>query len=607
MEGLQFQTATRPERSDPARADIGCFVGFVAPRYAAAAQRTRLEAVLRELGWDGPGLPASPRVLPARVLPSGNTASSFSSWLQGLGWIPNPNATAPGDLFRRAAAGLLGEAVVEWWVEHAWLTPFSGRSAADLLELDDVPVPIDTWDMFDAHFAWDDRPLVEGTVRRSDTTLGAAVRRFFLQGGRKCYVIRVGLPWPPLAPLTTRSVFRVRLLETLPEPSPVDRETWRGVGHLFGLPDVSFLCLPDLPELFSVDAAAVAPETETEGEERFIECATRIDPPVSRSLRAFPVPRCNADGFGEWARFVSRLGSLLERRCRDVQFIAAVPLPIDEAALRASQEIAAVEPAHRRSAIAARIFASRTAQWVSAGSIQTAFVQLVYPWLRTRASSRLPGVVEAPDAMLAGVLANNALTVGTWQSAAREPVSGIVALEPVMSIEDRQRVLPYQDEVGLRRLPRTVQERISVFAPFPAGFQLLSDVTTDDDEAYRPANVNRLVAALVRTARLLGEDAAFVNNGEALWRRLRTALEDLLLGLWGEGALAGASSSEAFEVRCDRSTMTQADLDAGRVIARVTFNAASPIEQITVVFAMDEGGHVTLVVPQSPEPAEAVL
>jgi len=73
----------------------------------------------------------------------------------------------------------------------------------------------------------------------------------------------------------------------------------------------------------------------------------------------------------------------------------------------------------------------------------------------------------------------------------------------------------------------------------------------------------------------------------------------LLHGLWGDGALTGAFSSDAFEVRCDRSTMTQVDLDAGRIIAQVQFTAASPIERITVVLAMDEGGQVTLVAPRA--------
>jgi phage tail sheath protein FI len=106
--------------------------------------------------------------------------------------------------------------------------------------------------------------------------------------------------------------------------------------------------------------------------------------------------------------------------------------------------------------------------------------------------------------------------------------------------------------------------------------------------------VNRLVCAIVRAARTTGETAVFQNNGEALWRRLRESMEDLLAGLWAEGALAGEFAAEAFEVRCDRSTITQSDLDAGRVLCRISFTAASPIVHVTVVLAMDEGGHVSL-------------
>jgi Bacteriophage tail sheath protein len=388
---------------------------------------------------------------------------------------------------------------------------------------------------------------------------------------------------------------RDRLLRTVPMPTAVDRSTWRGVAHLFGLPDVSILCTPDLPELFAVDAGAIAPEDEIQVEEQFVECATRPTPPPSRSLRAFPVPRCNAAGFPAWAAAVRTIGQLLADKCREAQFLAALPLPVDEAMLRADPEVVALPPAQRGHGVAVRAFASRTEQWEAARSIQTAFVQLVYPWLQTREAARLPGAVEPPDAMLAGLLANNALTRGAWRSVAREPVFGLLDLEPVLSIEDLERELPFHGDDGSRRLPRTVRERISLFAPTATGFHLLSDVTTDDDESYRPANVNRLVASIVRAARMAGEDIVFANNGEAVWRRLRAALEELLLGLWGEGALTGAFSGDAFDVRCDRSTMTQADLDAGRLIARVQFNAANPIEQITVAFAMDEGGQVSLI------------
>ncbi len=176
------------------------------------------------------------------------------------------------------------------------------------------------------------------------------------------------------------------------------------------------------------------PRTRLEVEERFVECSTRQPAATSRGLRAFPVPRCDEDGYEGWAAAVAAIGRLLERHAREVQFVAALPLPVDEALLRADPEVVALPPAERRRGVAARAFASRVAQWEAARSIQTAFVQLVYPWLRTRESVRLPGGVEPPDAMLAGLLANNALTRGTWRSAAREPVFGLLDLEPVLSI-----------------------------------------------------------------------------------------------------------------------------------------------------------------------------
>ncbi|HYR91445.1 MAG TPA: hypothetical protein VE422_45755 [Terriglobia bacterium] len=566
-----------------------------------------MKSILEGLGWEGPPLPASHRILPEKVLPSGETSNSFASWLEGQDWRPRSSirrATLGIDLLPRALGRLFNEPLIEWWIENAWLSPFSSRSAADLLELLDVPVPIDSWDAFDSLFAWDERFNSDRTIR-ADTMLGVAVHRFFLQGGRKCYVIRAGDPWQLFAK-PNRANFRARVLRDVPAPTPADRSTWHGVGHLFGLRDVSFLCIPDLPELFAVDTGPVVPEGEELGKERFIECGTRVNPPAFRSLRALPAPRCDESGFRDWAVFIKRISNnLVERYCREVQFVAALPLPLDEVSLRSNADVAGLRPGFRRSAVADRIFTSRAAQWESAASIQTAFVQLVYPWLTSPESQRLSGALEAPDAMLTGLLANTALTRGAWRSAARETMLGAMGLEPILSRAELEAPLLFQDAAGQLRLTRTVRERISVFGQTPAGLQLLSDVTTDDDEAYRPANVNRLVSSIVRGARLLGEDAVFANNGEAVWRTVQSALEELLLGLWGAGAFAGARSAEAFEVRCDRSTMTQADIDAGRVIARVQFTAASPIDRITVVFAMDEGGELTLV-PSQPQVAAEV-
>jgi phage tail sheath protein FI len=79
-----------------------------------------------------------------------------------------------------------------------------------------------------------------------------------------------------------------------------------------------------------------------------------------------------------------------------------------------------------------------------------------------------------------------------------------------------------------------------------------------------------------------------------LWAELRRRVEALLERLWQMGALDGASSSETYTVRCDRGTMTDGDLDNGRLIVEVSFTASAPIERILVTLAMDESGQVSL-------------
>ena len=51
-----------------------------------------------------------------------------------------------------------------------------------------------------------------------------------------------------------------------------------------------------------------------------------------------------------------------------------------------------------------------------------------------------------------------------------------------------------------------------------------------------------------------------------------------LTALWRDGALMGAKPEQAFFVRCDRSTMTQNDLDNGRMICLIGVAPLKPAE-----------------------------
>jgi len=68
-------------------------------------------------------------------------------------------------------------------------------------------------------------------------------------------------------------------------------------------------------------------------------------------------------------------------------------------------------------------------------------------------------------------------------------------------------------------------------------------------------------------------------NAEPLWETVRRRIGDaILFPLWREGRLLGSKPDEAFFVRCDRTTMTQGDLDAGRLVALVGFASLRPAE-----------------------------
>ena len=78
--------------------------------------------------------------------------------------------------------------------------------------------------------------------------------------------------------------------------------------------------------------------------------------------------------------------------------------------------------------------------------------------------------------------------------------------------------------------------------------------------------------------------AVFEPNGLALWRKVRGQIEDFLMNEYRKGALVGRKPEQAFFVRCDRSTMTQNDVDNGRLIVLVGVALLRPAEFIILRF-----------------------
>ena len=81
----------------------------------------------------------------------------------------------------------------------------------------------------------------------------------------------------------------------------------------------------------------------------------------------------------------------------------------------------------------------------------------------------------------------------------------------------------------------------------------------------------------------------FEPNDDPLWVAIRTSIENFMLSLFNQGAFQGATPSKAFQVKCDSSTTTQADIDNGIVNIIVAFAPLKPAEFVVIKIAQLAG------------------
>lgn len=513
----------------------------------------------------------------------------------------------------RAMGTALPAAMQDWLETHGWTDGPAARSIAP--PFTDLPLPIESYAAFTALFDPGGSPDSYGT-----DYLATAVRSFFAQGGRRCYVIRMGNPLTPqddVSQAGSTTDDGISQSESTGKPGKLakllrgllpgdyygldNRRTWHGVGHLGGLPDVSFLALPDLPMLCASapSAAAGIEVVPPSGSARFVECSQVSPAAPATPLYLLPAPRLTADDYYArtalpytWGFCVQAVLSFLqENNIRDIQFVAALPMPLEvdaASAAESSSNAALDQDIHD-------VIDNLMPENISPGAtdapdnpgMSTAFLQLAYPWLKTSGSGVLNESLEPPDGALVGILARNALTRGAFMDAVKIVPAEIFDLSPALPAQEA--AIPVTLTWGDNSWKPLIV-RISLFGFTPGGLRLLSDVTTYPGEAYRQACVHRLVSVISRAAQQLGERMVFQQNGPLLWERIETSLTTLMTQLWQANALDGATAPDAFTVRCDASTMTQNDLDNGRLIAEVTFTAAATIELIRVTLAIETSG-----------------
>jgi hypothetical protein len=74
----------------------------------------------------------------------------------------------------------------------------------------------------------------------------------------------------------------------------------------------------------------------------------------------------------------------------------------------------------------------------------------------------------------------------------------------------------------------------------------------------------------------------FEPNDHRTWARVRQSVSNFLTTVWRSGALMGRTPEEAFFVKCDEETMTQDDIDNGRLIMLIGVAPVKPAEFVII-------------------------
>jgi hypothetical protein len=198
--------------------------------------------------------------------------------------------------------------------------------------------------------------------------------------------------------------------------------------------------------------------------------------------------------------------------------------------------------------------------------LDSTYAALYYPWITildpvTRTEINIP-----PSGAVCGIYARNDITRGVYKAPANEVVNIAIGFETLLN-KAQQDVL---NPLG-----------VNCFRFFEGrGFRLWGARTISSDQEWKYVNLRRYFAYLEHSIDKGTQFAVFEPNGDLLWANVRRAIENFLLNEWQNGALLGDKPESAFFVRCDRSTMTQNDLDNGRLVCLIGVAPLRPAEYV---------------------------
>jgi phage tail sheath protein FI len=198
-------------------------------------------------------------------------------------------------------------------------------------------------------------------------------------------------------------------------------------------------------------------------------------------------------------------------------------------------------------------------------TIDTKYAALYYPWVEIR--DPRPGgdsLIMPPAGFMAGIYARVDVSRGVFKAPANEVIRSIRGFEQSITKREQDILNP---------------QKINVLRFFPGrGNRVWGARVLTSDSAWLYVPVRRLFIMIEESIDEATQWVVFEPNDEPLWARVRQSVTRFLYTQWRLGALQGATADEAFFVVCDRSTMSQAEIDNGQLICLIGIAPVKPAE-----------------------------
>ena len=205
----------------------------------------------------------------------------------------------------------------------------------------------------------------------------------------------------------------------------------------------------------------------------------------------------------------------------------------------------------------------------------SSYAGLYHPWLQVFDPLDKKNIAIPPSGSVMGLFARSDNARGVHKAPANEVIRACVGLDCQFNKGEQDILNP---------------KGVNLIRSFPGqGIRVWGARTASSDPSWKYVNIRRLFIFIEESIKANTNWAVFEPNDQALWTRVQRTISVFLNNMWRNGSLAGSSADEAFFVNIGRNTMSQDDIDNGRLVCVIGVAPVKPAEFVIFRITQNTG------------------